>query len=221
MTCATWFHPTAFLIRAGLLAMAALVVPTAATHAAGIAGEAYGTFVNAPGVTLAKSPLALLDPEQGLVANQLSGVSAANLLNTKTLDVSSSGVIGESAATSQSRSTAQEVSVLSGLIKADLVVAMASSAANAVKAASNGAGSTFVALVVNGVPISGAVAPNTRINLPGVGELTLNKQVASGNNTTNSGLEVNMIHLSLRDALGLTVGEIIVGSAKSFADFPH
>jgi hypothetical protein len=61
--------------------------------------------------------------------------------------------------------------------------------------------------------------PNTRLDLPGVGYVVLNEQIA-----TAGGMTVNMIHVVLQQlVLGLlgvvtgyrTTGNIIVGSASS------
>ncbi len=207
--------------RAGgaVLLAFALTLPATA-GAAGVSGDAYGVYVRAPGVSQGQTPRVVLDPAEGLVTDELASLAVGNLLTAKTLDVGSSGVVGENAASSQSRSTAQEVNLLGGVIKAQTVVAMANSASNGVTAASNGDGSTLVGLIVNGVPVAGTVAPNTRIPLPGVGVVTLNEQLPSGNGVTTSGLQLNMIHVLLQDALtGITTGEIIVGSATSAADF--
>lgn len=189
--------------------------------AAGVGGEAYGAFVRTAGVSQGETPRIVLDPAQGVVTDELASLSVANLLSTKTLDVSGSGAVGENAATSQSRSTAQDVTILDGVIKAQTVVAMANSASNGATAASNSDGSSLVGLVVNGTPITGSVAPNTRIDLPGIGTVTLNEQSLSGDGVTSSGLKVNMIHVLLKDSLTglITTGEIIVGSATSVADF--
>ena len=82
-------------------------------------------------------------------------------------------------------------------------------------AGSNTLGSVFTNLAVNGVPVAIGdymPAPNTRVDLPGVGYAVLNEQFPSG----ASGIMVNMIHVVLQDALtGLTLGEIIVASASS------
>jgi hypothetical protein len=61
----------------------------------------------------------------------------------------------------------------------------------------------------------GTVAPNTRINLSGVGYVVLNEQIRSGDGVSTSGLRVNMIHVYLKNLLGGSAGEIVVGSAKS------
>jgi hypothetical protein len=43
----------------------------------------------------------------------------------------------------------------------------------------------------------------------------LNEQVRSGDGVSTSGLRVNMIHVYLKNLLGGSAGEIVVGSAKS------
>ena len=67
-------------------------------------------------------------------------------------------------------------------------------------------------------------APNTRIDLPGVGYVVLNEQTVSGDGVTTSGITVNMIHVVLQTVLpggplgggGVQhAGDIIVGSAAS------
>ena len=72
--------------------------------------------------------------------------------------------------------------------------------------------------IVNGVSVDDP-APNTRLDLPGVGYVVLNEQVP-----TSGGITVNMIHVVLQQpVLGVlggvtgyqTTGDIIVGSASS------
>ena len=106
---------------------------------------------------------------------------------------------------------------------AETSVATVTSSRTADGAVSNANGSTFENLVVAGVPVTfgdGAVAPNTNMDLPGVGYVVLNEQIPSGDGVTSSGMTVNMIHVYLQSAGGLlggatTTGEIIVGSASS------
>jgi len=75
---------------------------------------------------------------------------------------------------------------------------------------SNAEGSSLANLVVNGTQVSDP-EPNMRLDLPGVGYVVLNEQIA-----TAGGMTVNMIHVVLLDALtGAQTGEIIVGSASS------
>jgi hypothetical protein len=211
-------HPTPrSLLLSALLATATLGLPA---HAAGVSGQAYGAFVDTLlGPDLAKSPLAVLDPATGLNTAELAGINLVGVASTGTLDSAASGVVGENASTSQSRSTVQAVNLLGGLIRADLIMAMANSAANGSQAVSQANGSTLVGLLVAGTPVAGNVAPNTRISLPGVGYVTIFEQIPSGDGVTNTGMTVNMLHVVLTNFLGIKTGEIIIGSAKSQASF--
>jgi len=121
-----------------------------------------------------------------------------------------------------SSATLGAVNLLSGLITADGVVAVASSWIGDATG-SDGEGSSLANLVVNGVSVDDP-APNTRLDLPGAGYVVLNEQIPTGDGVTTSGITVNMIHVVLQEAvLGLlgqvtgyrTVGNIIVGSATS------
>src|SRR2546428_12170584 len=76
----------------------------------------------------------------------------------------------------ESNSTLESVNLLNGLITADGVVALASSWVNDGVAGSDAEGSQLANLVVNGVAIASDVAPNTRVDLPGVGYAVLNEQ---------------------------------------------
>ncbi|MDQ3996549.1 MAG: hypothetical protein M3303_05975, partial [Gemmatimonadota bacterium] len=113
-------------------------------------------------------------------------------------------------ASAQSVSELEAVSILNGLIRAENVTAIASSYQNSAGAASNADGSGFVNLVVNGLAVPANVAPNTRVDLPGVGYVVLNEQTRTGDGVSTSGITVNMIRVSQ-----LGGGEIVVGSASS------
>ncbi len=123
------------------------------------------------------------------------------------------------------------MNILNGLITADEVVANVMSSASEGGAFSSADGSTFTNLAIAGVgSLSGdsPLAPNTNINLPGVGYVVLNEQIPTGDGVTSSGLTVNMIHVYLQSLTGgactplgclpgvlTSTGEIIVGSAAS------
>jgi hypothetical protein len=106
--------------------------------------------------------------------------------------------------------TPLEHPILSGLIRADNVTAIASSYVNNGVAASNADGSGFANLIVNGTAIPADVAPNTKIDLLGVGYVVLNEQSRTGDGVSTSGITVNMIHV-----YQLGGSEIVVGSASS------
>jgi len=143
-------------------------------------------------------------PGDGSVAQARAGdvtigtyVSAQDVFSIATGD-------GSDPADAGSSSTLESVSVLNGLITANGVVAIASSTGGT----SDAEGSSLANLTVNGVSLD-TPAPNTRVNLPGVGYVVLNEQT-----TTPGGITVNMIHVVLQ-TFGVTTGEIIVGSASS------
>jgi len=129
---------------------------------------------------------------------------------TSTRTATSGGVV--------STSEIQGASVLNGLIRATVVKAEANSSANSGGASSNEAGSQFVGLVVAGTPITVNPAPNTKINLSGLGYVILNEVIGPFNATTGTHITVNMIHVVVNTAntLGIAVGaNIVVASASS------
>src|SRR6267143_165378 len=87
------------------------------------------------------------------------------------------------------------------LPSADAGVALASSAIDGTVVSSNAEGSELGNLVVNGVAITSAVEPNTRMTLPGVGYVVLNEQILSGDGASSSGITVNMIHVVLQQPI--------------------
>lgn len=123
------------------------------------------------------------------------------------------GGSGFDRATSQSVATAQNVSLLGGMITAQNVVAVASviTIGNN-RYAGDGDGSSVTDLVINGVAYGGggevAPAPNTRVDLPGVGYAILNEQIMWRRG--GMGVTVNMIHVFTTSG-----SEIVVGSATS------
>ncbi|HEV8685686.1 MAG TPA: choice-of-anchor P family protein [Gaiellaceae bacterium] len=190
-----------------------------------VTGSAYGASVSALTGSLPQTPAATLPATGDIADADLASVNVAGLLTTKTLSSVTTGVVGENAASAQSYSTVQDVSILNGVITAKLVEAMASSTGNGAQAASNAAGTTLVDLVINGVPTGVASPdPNTQIGIPGVGTLILNEQTPSGDGTTSSGLNVTALHLVLTKTdplLGTTTktGDIVVAAAGSSATF--
>jgi len=224
----TTLHGRALVLAtfAALSGLALLAAPAAAQT---VGGKAYGTYVNALGVT-AQSPVATLPSTGGMAVGDVETFGVPSALDARWLTAVTTGVVDNSASSSQSTSELENVSVLGGLITAENVTAIASSYRNASGAASDAAGSGFVNLIVNGVAVTTDVAPNTRVDLPGAGYVVLNEQARSGDGVTASGITVNMIHVYLQSITGgivdpltgavvggtlTTTGEIIVGSAGS------
>jgi hypothetical protein len=162
-------------------------------------GESFGVAVRTATVNQ-KTPSAVLPADGTMAQDQASDVTVGSIVTAQNVfAIAADGV---------SSATLGQVSILNGLITANGVVAMASSTIEN----SNAEGSSLANLVVNGVQLSDP-APNTRVNLPGVGYVVLNEQIA-----TSDGITVNMIHVVLqRVVLGVsqTTGNIIVGSASS------
>lgn len=186
-----------------------------------VAGGASGASVKTASATLAPTPSAVLPAGGGIDDADAASVSVPGLLTANALSSSATGIVGENAATAQGVAGASGVNILNGLITAKSVVALASSSSNGRKASSNPSGSTIAALVVNGVPM-GTIepAPNTTINIPGVGAVILKEVRLGGDGVRSSSIQVNMIHVVLKDALtGTPTGDIIVGSAQSAASF--
>lgn len=169
-------------------------------------GQSYGVSVATAAVNQ-KVASAVLPAGEMIAQNQAGDVAVGGLVTAQNVFaiVNGGGTDGSDAVSS---ATLGAVNILNGLITADGVVAMATSTiGNA-----NADGSSLANLVVNGTQVDDP-APNTRMNLPGVGYVVLNEQIP-----TSGGMTVNMIHVVLQQtALGLTrtTGNIIVGSATS------
>lgn len=185
--------------------------------------ESYGVAVRTATVNQ-KSPYAVLPADGAMAEDQAQSVAVAGLVTAEDVFAIATGAADATYGTSaEGTSTLGRVSILGGLVRADGVVAIASTAIDEGTSSSNAGGSSLANLVVNGVSMPSAVAPNTRVSLPGVGYVVLNEQVRSA-----SGITVNMIHVVQQTVipgtctlLGCTpdvtetTGEIIVGAASS------
>lgn len=169
--------------------------------------KAVGVAVNTATVNQTATS-AILPADGGTVQNQAGDVTVGTFVTAQDVFATVGGAPDGTNSDAVSSVTLGTVSILNGLITTDGLVAMATSTAGN----SNADGSSLSNLVVNGVQISDP-APNTRVNLPGVGYAVLNEQIA-----TAGGITVNMIHVVLQQStlLGtITTGNIIVGSATS------
>jgi hypothetical protein len=208
----------------GLVLPMTLVASTAQSQMrAASRAEAFGVSVSTVTVNQ-KSPFVVLPTGGAMVSDHGQGVFVPGFVTAQDLFTI---VTGDADATDGSNAvssaTLGAVNLLNGLITADGIVAIASSTIGDGAVNSNAAGSSLASLVVSGTEVSDP-APNTRLNLPGVGYVLLNEQRPSGDGVMTSGITVNMIHVVLQQpVLGLlgqvvgyrTVGDIIVGSATS------
>jgi len=183
-------------------------------------GSAYGTFAFV-GTTVVAGKSALV----GLGCTTTAGVQKANtvatvnvpgVLTTGLIDTTAESIKTGSTVTSKTTADTHDATLLSGLITASEVMAASSTSHDATGFHVSAAGSSFVSLVVAGVPITIAPAPNTTIGLPGVGHVVLNEQITKiGANTAS--FTVNMIHLFVTtDLPGIEKGtQVIVSHAAS------
>lgn len=201
----------------GFVAILTLGAGEARAQAAASA-EAFGVYVKTLTVEQPKSPFAQLTGDAVMAHDEALNVGVPGLVNTANLFATVTGAGDSYDVSSQSSSTLESITILDGLITADLVIAIASSAIHGTTVNSNADGATFANLIVNGAPIAPDVAPNTKIPLPGVGYVLLNEQTRSGDGVTSTGLAVRMIHVVLEECLLTCVktGEIIVGAASSY-----
>ncbi len=210
---------------AGLAVLASLLaIPDAASAELAPArfaytGNAYGTKVSV-GSTVKSGPSAYIT----LGCTTSAGVQKSNtVLDVNVAPLAFSGTVRTTANTSasptKSRTTAEteKVSLLGGAVTADLVRAVSSTTRSSGAFQTSSAGSTFVNLRVGTTVINATTAPNTRIDLDGLGYVILNEQVRSVK-PTKASLTVNMIHVfvTVSNNLGFKVGtDIIVSHAQS------
>ena len=156
---------------------------------------------------------ALLPDSGGMADSTLPSVAVPSTLSAEGLASITTGQLDQVLVSATTTAEAAKVKVLDG------VLAVATSYANGVTASSEASGSALVGLVVNGLSYGDvAPAPNTRLDLPGVGYVVLNERIRTGDGVHSTGLTVNMIHVYLIDPnLGTVTGEIVVGAAQSAA----
>jgi len=156
-------------------------------------------------------------------------------LTTGTAVSDSNGTLGETVSTASSLAQAQGVCVLPSVagctVAAQLVRSVSSSSASATSASANDGDTSLVGVNVGGSSVPVEPAPNTVIEIAGVGFVILNEQFcdsgaslaggcASGNGA--AGLTVRAIHVVVTvpgNPLGLKTGEVIVAEAHSDAMF--
>lgn len=180
-------------------------------------GSGYGTTAHVGTlVTSGRSALSILGctDQAGLHhTNTAAGVNLAPLLTSGTITTAVNS--NNSPVRSYTTATTEHISLLGGLVHGDAVKA-ASVTSHDPGFTVSAAGTTFTHLVVGRVSVSATPAPNTRINLSGVGYLILNEQ-KSRITTRSASLTVNAIHLYVTTStLGIAANtNVVVSSASS------
>ena len=157
----------------------------------------------------------------GNVTVTLASVSVPNVGSVGSMVDTASGQITSSPSrgAAQASSTDQQVSLLGGLITATTVASSASAAIKGSNTGTTSGSTTLTTATVLGLPVSVNPAPNTTINLPGIGRVVLNEQ-SSSITASQASMHVNAIHVyvTLANLLGLPVGaQIIVGHSEATA----
>jgi hypothetical protein len=188
----------------GALLVGALAAVSAAAQS--VPGEATAARIVVGGGTPVTAAHAVLTGTE-MVESSVSSISLSRVTSglATAMSTGEAGAVGVTSVASVG-----DLNLLSGLIRATTVIAIATSTLSGADA--NGSG--FEGLTVKGLPVGtgGVVAPNTRIDLPGVGYVVLNEQIRSG-----TAITVNMIRLVQNATLLSPKTEIVIASARSGA----
>jgi hypothetical protein len=186
-------------------------------------GSAFAGYLQTP-ASFAHASIGPLYPVSlGCALSSTSSEATAGLMGLSAF--ASSGAVDDkvtttrtsASVTTQASSDVQGLNILAGLIIAGEVNAVANSTATTTSASSTNT-STFTGQVVAGRGFSRTPAPNTVINLPGLGSVILNEQVDPTNsaNTTSISVTAIDVRVSLLNLLGLPVGtHILIGHAQT------
>jgi hypothetical protein len=203
---------TATVIAGSLFALASTSTYAATTnvHSASSYGAEVkvGSVVKLGPIAVAQLGGCTTQPIGNFTASAAS-VSEAGLLTAGNVD----SVASSTANSSTGSSEVTNVSLLGGIISTTDIKAVSTSSVAGSLFTFSATGSTFADLTVLGIPIAANVAPNTVIDLPLLGTVTLNEQERA-TSFDKAELLVNMIHV--RITAGVNKGaQIIVASAFS------
>ena len=143
------------------------------------------------------------------LTNSGAGVNLPGL-NSGTIDTTADTLA--SPVEAKSSATIQNVNLLGGAVTASLITSDSATSHDSSGFATSGSG-TFTGLRVLGLPINAAVAPNTKITLPGLGYVILNQQTAA-KNALSALLTVNGIEavVTTTNTLGIAPNTILIVS---------
>lgn len=176
-------------------------------------GRAYGTSVKALDGLLRSGPSALvvmpcLGTDGKVKSNSVLTVNLPNVLTSGTVRTTAQGTVTRTSATGQTTATIERLNLLDGLVRADVVKAVANASSDGTTPTFSDNGSQFLNLSVAGhADIDANVAPNTRLRLAGLGTLWLHRVIQRSDS-----IEVRMIELIVDDgsnAFGLPLGTVV------------
>jgi hypothetical protein len=165
-------------------------------------GEAVALRGSAAGISLSLADTGALPSSGGNLSTSLASVNVLGLASADALKSTSSG----SGTSSQSQSSVANLSLLGGLVAADVVKSNSSATCSGSQASVSG-NAELVGLVAAGQSIV-VSNPNLAISLPGGISLIVNEQTSSSGGNTGS-MTVNALHVK---GPGI---DIVVASAQS------
>jgi hypothetical protein len=177
-------------------------VATLAQGSTTFSGQATALRASALGLALALSDTGPLPASGGNLKTSLASVNVLGLVSADVLSSATSG----SGTSSQAQSSVANLSLLGGLVAADLVKSNSSATCSNGQSAVTGS-SELVGLVVAGQPVLN-VNPNVAISLPGGISVIVNEQTSSPSGNTGA-MTVNALHVT-----GPSI-DIVVASAHS------
>ena len=165
-------------------------------------GEAVALRASAVGISLSLADTGALPSSGGNLSTSLASVNVPGLASADALKSTSSG----SGTSSQSQSSIANLSLLGGLVAADVVKSNSKATCSGSQASVSG-NAELVGLVAAGQSIV-VSNPNLAISLPGGISLIINEQTSSSGGNTGS-MTVNALHVK---GPGI---DIVVASARS------
>lgn len=159
-----------------------------------------------------------------VISNNVDIIRARGILASRTGKTTLAGDVESDGSWARGTATVKGLNLLDGAVTADVVKAVAVARWDELgeTGSTSTQGSQFVNLRVLGTPFGDEVAPNTRVELPGVGYVVLNEQ-AQRSNSDGALTRVIMVHLYVTEdtASGLPAGtEIMLSRVRvSTRDF--
>jgi len=210
------------VIATSALALAAFALVPAHAERFGYSANGYGTYAY-NGTKASSSPSALVGlgcsaTAPSLRTNTVASSHVASLYTAGQTDTAVKIPVVKGVDKSLSVTKIASISMLGGVVTGRNVTAVSETNHDGTGFHTSSAGSSYGALTVRGAKIPALPAPNTKMPLPGIGELILNEQSADKDGNS-AGLDVNMFHITVtnpNNPLGLAEGtEIVAGHAAS------
>lgn len=226
--------PSRYLSRRTLAALTVGLLALGAMPADGLAqaklpgafrGEAYGSFANAKAgsvaTTLGRSaylPCPCKGTNGKTLTNKVTSVSADEVVEAATVLSTLKTAKGSTTATMTTTSEIIGLDLFDGLVTADVIKAISRTDAKTGALSAGGGASIFTNLKVAGRTVAADTAANTKLQLAGIGTVTLKRTVTQKNGNTSIKLTVDMLVVDVKVAnrFELDVGaQIVIGHAVS------